>query len=68
MFEEFDRRNLHNTAAIIKVMSSDDGFLGRIVGVALWANELNRQYAGKMTQVITASDYLKPFFIRTRVC
>lgn len=68
LFDELDQRDLKTTAAITAAYKSDDAFLGRIVNVALWTKELSRWYSGKIRQVITSSDRLRPYFVRERVC
>ncbi|KAG8948945.1 hypothetical protein FRC04_009146 [Tulasnella sp. 424] len=66
LFEDFDRMGATTAPAVLKVIKKDGHMLGRLVAVICATKELGRWQDGKLPQVLTSSEYLRPFFHRTR--
>ncbi|KDQ11586.1 hypothetical protein BOTBODRAFT_453198 [Botryobasidium botryosum FD-172 SS1] len=65
-FNEISVMGLNSPSAVLSALKKDDEFLGRTVGMVLMVIELEKWLDGKVSQELTSSDYLRPFFIRTR--
>ncbi|KAG8948944.1 hypothetical protein FRC04_009145 [Tulasnella sp. 424] len=66
LFEDLDRMGATTAPAVLKVIKKDSHILGRLVAMLCATIELGRWQNGKLAQVLTSSEYLRPFFHRTR--
>ncbi|KAG8909947.1 hypothetical protein FRC01_006632, partial [Tulasnella sp. 417] len=66
LFEDFDQMGATTASAALNVIKRDSYMLGRLVGLLCAISELERWQTGKLPQVLTSSEYLRPFFHRTR--
>ncbi|KAJ7063660.1 hypothetical protein C8F01DRAFT_1368173 [Mycena amicta] len=67
LFEEFDRRGLLTTSAIERAYRSDSAFMWRLATCLCNVKFLARQLWEQFAEVISWSEYYRPFFIRRRL-
>ncbi|KAG8994236.1 hypothetical protein FRB90_000503 [Tulasnella sp. 427] len=66
LFADLDRMGATTAPAVLKILKKDNTMLGRLVAVLCAVIELGRWQQGKLPQVLTSSEYLRPYFHRTR--
>jgi len=66
LFEDLDRMGRKTPSSVMAALKQDSQLLGRMVGVVLASKEVQRWLSGKLDQVLTNSEYLRPFFVRMR--
>lgn len=67
IMDDLAKMGLTNPRAVIGACEKDPQLLGRLVAMVLGVTELCRWWYGKLGQVLTNSDYLRPYFDRYRV-
>ncbi|KDQ14270.1 hypothetical protein BOTBODRAFT_55453 [Botryobasidium botryosum FD-172 SS1] len=66
LFEYLDKIGRKTPSSVMAALKQDSSLLGHMAGVVLACKELQKWLGGKLDQLLTSSEYLKPFFIRRR--